>query len=419
VIPSLRHEDKFKNILGKHLTPAQPISNVSHLFGREKHRREIERAFASPGKHLFILGDRGVGKTSLARTSAALRSKVTDAKRVAFVSCDQGASFFDMAANINSEILRVHPKLLDNLKVEASLNAGLFSLSAAKGDTVSSTAKTVHEVCDALRQLTKGLSECVVIIDEFDQMAEARDKKYFADLIKQISDRQLPIRLMLTGIGRALEELIGVHLSTDRYLSTIVLEPIHHDARWEILRQAATAVGLEWDRNHEIRIGQISDGFPYYVHQIGEKVLWAAFDCEYPVTKIDDAIYTEGLKQAIESCVVSLRRSYDVATMKHANSEDYEHALWAVADGGMIKKQVSDIYADSYLRICRELKRAPLPKEKFYQRLNRLKKPQHGSILDANKQGWYEFEENILRGYVRLRAERAGIRIGIDSFAAA
>ena len=58
--------------------------------------------------------------------------------------------------------------------------------------------------------------------------------------------------------------------------------------------------------------------------------------------------------------------------------------------------------------------RAPLAKEHFYQRLNALKKPAHGRVLIANRQGWYGFRENMLRGYVRLRAERAGVSIGLD-----
>jgi hypothetical protein len=58
--------------------------------------------------------------------------------------------------------------------------------------------------------------------------------------------------------------------------------------------------------------------------------------------------------------------------------------------------------------------RHALSKELFYQRLNRLKKDNHGSIVIGSRTGWYGFKENVVRGYVRLRAERAGIEIGID-----
>lgn len=40
-----------------------------------------------------------------------------------------------------------------------------------------------------------------------------------------------------------------------------------------------------------------------------------------------------------------------------------------------------------------------VPKEQFYQRLNAMKRPGHGRILVGNRQGWYGFRENIMRGY--------------------
>lgn len=418
MIPKYRDETKFRRLLGQHLTPAQPISNLHHLYGRERHVREISRALASPGRHVFILGDRGIGKTSLAKTSACHHLNV-EAASIPFVSCDHSVSFFDLASGLCKEIMRVNPKLHKNLRVAGEINVGFFKLSVAQ-DTTRSGAPfaNVHEVCETLRMLTTGMQQpCLVIVDEFDQLLQATDKKFFADFIKQLSDRNLPIHLIITGIGRSLEELIGVHLSTDRYLAPVPLESISHDARWKILETAMSAAGLEMDKNHMIRIGQISDGFPYYVHLVGEQVMWAAFDSPEDVVRIGPETYAEGIRQAIEATTTSLKQAYDIATMKHQNSEDYEHALWAIADGPMLMKQVSEIYTKSYLKICKDLGKAPpLTKEKFYQRLNMLKRPSHGSIIHANKQGWYQFSENVVRGYVRLRAERAGVSVGVDSF---
>jgi hypothetical protein len=54
----------------------------------------------------------------------------------------------------------------------------------------------------------------------------------------------------------------------------------------------------------------------------------------------------------------------------------------------------------------------PLDRERFNSRINTLKRPTHASILKANRQGWYEFSEAVVRGYVRLRAEAAGVQLG-------
>ena len=56
--------------LRKHFTPAQPINSIEHLIGRDKLLDDAQNALLSAGRHLFVFGDRGVGKTSLAQTAA-------------------------------------------------------------------------------------------------------------------------------------------------------------------------------------------------------------------------------------------------------------------------------------------------------------------------------------------------------------
>ena len=54
-------EQQFREVLRRNLSPARAISDPSHLRGRLKLLKQIDRAFNSPGKHVFIYGDRGVG----------------------------------------------------------------------------------------------------------------------------------------------------------------------------------------------------------------------------------------------------------------------------------------------------------------------------------------------------------------------
>jgi hypothetical protein len=56
----------------------------------------------------------------------------------------------------------------------------------------------------------------------------------------------------------------------------------------------------------------------------------------------------------------------------------------------------------------------PLGRETFNQRMNALKRSAHSLILIANRQGWYEFREPMMRGYVRLKAEQDGVALEVD-----
>ena len=91
--------------------------------------------------------------------------------------------------------------------------------------------------------------------------------------------------------------------------------------------------------------------------------------------------------------------------------------LWAVADHHELSRRSADIF-DVYRHITGKWQSAgmmtTLPREKFTQRINALKRATHGSILKGSRQGWYEFSEPVMRGYVRLRAEDRGVQLGAD-----
>jgi uncharacterized protein len=60
----------FEKALKQTLSPTTPIRSAEFLRGRDKKLEDIRRAVIQPGRHIFIYGDRGVGKTSLAQTAA-------------------------------------------------------------------------------------------------------------------------------------------------------------------------------------------------------------------------------------------------------------------------------------------------------------------------------------------------------------
>ena len=99
----------------------------------------------------------------------------------------------------------------------------------------------------------------------------------FADFIKQVGDQSIPITLVFCGVGAALEELLDAHHSCYRYLTSIELERLGYDPRFEIIDAARNALELHVDETTRFRIAAISDGFPHYVHLITEKLMCGKF----------------------------------------------------------------------------------------------------------------------------------------------
>ena len=211
---------------------------------------------------------------------------------------------------------------------------------------------------------------------------------------------------------------MSAHGSADRYFHTVGLGQLPWEARFEIVTQAADALGIEIDDHTVKRIARISDGFPHYVHFLSEKLFWRVHEAENG-GRVTGALFEEAMSDASREMDMKLRAPYETATQKYNN--DYEEILWAVADGHELRKRSADIF-NSYNRIMKEIiSKAPeeskivaLEREKFNQRINALKQASHASILTGSRAGWYEFTEKVVRGYVRLRAEQKGVQLEVD-----
>lgn len=136
------------------------------------------------------------------------------------------------------------------------------------------------------------------------------------------------------------------------------------------------------------------------------------FTAEENLKRVRAIDFTAAITNAVLDIEARLRGLYEKATKKYNN--DYEEVLWAVADDPLLSRRSSEIFS-SYLRVCNvHGNDNSLSREKFNQRMNALKQPSAGAILIATRTGWYSFNENMVRGYVRLRAEQQGVELEPD-----
>jgi uncharacterized protein len=413
-----RNEHEFSRILKENIRPARPIDSPELLQGRASVLKDIRRALSSPGMHVFIHGERGVGKTSLAITAA----KAHVGREAPYIGCDDRSTFLGIVRDICHALLGTSLLHRDNqITGSAGINVGLFKAEANIGgtgriklpDQIESTNQAVNLIRECA--INAGAIESLVIIDEIDRAESPDLKSQFAELIKRIHDTRAPIRFIMCGIGKTLDEIIGSHLSAGRAISAIELAPISFDARWTIVNNAASKLSLSVDKEYNVRISQISDGFPYYVHLIAESLFWEMFDQKLKQATSDS--FHAAVRRSIERAEAPLRDAYNFAIQKTKNSVDYEETLWSVAESTHLERQIKEIYAKSYRRIMENRRgRTMLPPDKFRMRLYSLCDERHGTILVRKRNSWYAFKENVERGYVRLVAQRHGVELGNDHF---
>jgi hypothetical protein len=403
-------EREFGEVMRRVLSPSRAIETPELLKGRQTQLDEIRRAWYQGGRQVFIHGYRGVGKTSLAMT-AAHQEQTSDGTPIRVI-CEDGVTFGRVIHDVFGRAFPTDPRV-ERRRLEGSIGAKFGGLSAeAKRSIESGSVPEPRSVNEAV-QVTEFMLALhsrgpVIVIDEFDQLRSKPEQAKFAAYVKEIGDRDLPIKLIFVGIGETIDSFFSAHASAYRQFHAVKLERLEWEPRFEIIMSAAGALGITVDETTKVRIARVSDGFPHFVHLICEKLFWAVWEDPSGDMQVRAHHFERAIASAVTAIEPVLKTPYEKATQKYSN--DYEPVLWAVADDHQLQRPTREILA-SYLRIMGRMGREPLDTRRFYSRMNDMKKPSHGEILTGTRTGWYEFTEKMMRGYARMRATQEGIEL--------
>jgi len=410
--------DDLAKILKELLTPSKEITTPERLFGRERRLKEIERSFGSEGRNIFIYGDRGVGKTSLAVTAAFLNND--SAHEPIYVPCGSNTSFPDVLGAIATQHLPT-AKRNDQRKWSGGFSFGVANVgnigANLSHETRPNASRPVNiiEALEVLKLVAKSRpGRCIIVIDEFDRITNDADKTLFSELIKNTATLDGDVRFIFCGIGRSIEEIIGAHPSSGRYFEPIELEKLHHNFLWDIINQVCVRTKVDVPDEIKMRIGIVSDGFPHFVHLIGQCMFWAIHDDPELVSMCGRRHYEIGIRGALQKTEPTLRMAWQKATEKTKNNSQYEEALWALADKSETRRRIPDIFDRSYRRIMLSRNGSTMDQKTLNARLLTLRKPTHGQVVVGYGSGYFAFRESVLRGYARLKAETEGIELTPD-----
>lgn len=414
MISKFDSEAEFGDFLSQHFSPSKEIDRPEKLLGREKALSAVRRAFCSPGRQVFIYGDRGVGKTSLATTAAYLENSSEHLPII--VSCSDENSFARCMISVfkqaNAERLGASDIIETKSRRLAIPNSGTFDEAT---ESITYEEPVINDANDAVLAIKRLAKErrgrTVIVLDEMEKVRCEKEKSRFADFLKAISTIDEDVKLIYVGIGQTVDDLIGHHPSAGRYFEPVELERLNHNNLWTIISGAADDIGVEVQNTQLQRVGIISDGFPHYVHLIGECLFWELFDSEREVKGVSDDVFSNAIRRSVRKSEPTMSQAYRLATEKTKNTKDYEHALWALADTSESRRQMTDIFERSYLPMMRTLREDGLAKDTLNQRFLRLRDEKHGRVIVGHGAGWFSFRENVFRGYVRLRAFDSGVEL--------
>lgn len=217
------NETQLADILGNHLSTSQEIKSPERLVGRDNYILRIRRALQSPGRHIFIFGDRGVGKTSLAVTAGQICA--TENKNFIYIPCSQDTTFYDVIWAIGRSVLNVDAATKKSGGFTFGVNLpgyGGLNLGLNKGSESLDRPTSFSECLAVIQFLRSRLSgQIIIAIDEIDRITDHSEKAHFAELLKNIGSVVDEVRFIYCGIGADVDELIGSHLSVGRMFEPI------------------------------------------------------------------------------------------------------------------------------------------------------------------------------------------------------
>lgn len=108
------------------LTLSVPVRTPEKLLGRDKPLETIQLVLYSPGRHVFICGDRRVCKTSLVHTAASLIQSSDN--RPIIVSCDHNSTLETVIESVISQGMMRIP--IERYKTSATLGLNIPVLKA-------------------------------------------------------------------------------------------------------------------------------------------------------------------------------------------------------------------------------------------------------------------------------------------------
>lgn len=189
--------------LNRVLSPSKPISTLERLHGRQHDLDTIEQALFADGRHVFVYGDRGVGKSSLAHT-AAYQYQSSDAAPI-IVDGSQDDTFKTIIAAIVTKALKRSKTARQTVRRAQSFTwHGLRFGSDIEVTPLDILAQiqSIGDAAELLTQVAEFHSERpIVVLDEFDTIAAVDERNKFASLLKHLGDQAVNLKFIFTGVG--------------------------------------------------------------------------------------------------------------------------------------------------------------------------------------------------------------------------
>ncbi|WP_409409715.1 hypothetical protein AAE485_05600 [Acidithiobacillus ferriphilus] len=405
--------------------PAKEVDSATRFAGRKDAISDAYYGLIAAGSHIAIVGNRGIGKTSLSRQVINMATGDNSLLKKLQLRHDRELDFLSIYFACGQAI-RNTTDLLERLLTSTGclgdwvydipkastivrgyspkFSVSVFGAEAALGgekrtETTTERAVTVHTIETVFTNAVAAIIEqniatdgILIVVDEFDQI---EDPSGFASFLKALSTNVPKVKFCLVGVAQDIQQLMQEHQSSDRLFagSIISLPSMSMDELKEIIAIAEEAVNSQIKFSPEAaeRLAGLAQGHPYMVHLVGKHVFRHAFQAKKESIERQDIDDTMRL-MAERGADPVLEARYKKAV---ASSEQREIVLKVIAqvqaaDGEIFTTKAYDIaskqgvvYASQYV--------------------GHLASVEYGGEIRKLRDRYYRFHDSLFVAYVLAR----------------
>jgi Cdc6-like AAA superfamily ATPase len=236
--------------------PSSPIDKADLFAGRTEQTQKVINAILQRGQHIMLYGEKGVGKTSLARILAEMLSNAgIKTVNSDTINCDPTDDFSSL-----------WHKALKQLTFKISQSAVGFSGITEKEANLDGYVEQKVTPDDVRRALSTLTQKSVILFDEFDKLHNKDARLLMANTIKTLSDHGINTTLLIIGVAQSVSELIQEHQSIDRALVQIPMPRMDSDELTQIIRKSLLMTEFQMDDSVVRNIVKMSYGLPHFTH---------------------------------------------------------------------------------------------------------------------------------------------------------
>ena len=405
--------------------PAKEVSSATRFAGRKDAVSEAYYALIASGAHIAIVGNRGIGKTSLSRQVANIATGDNDLLEKLGLPHDRRLDFLSIYFACGKTVQNTTDLLERLLTSSGCLADWIYDIPKAskivrgyspkfgvnvfgaevglsgekKTEITAESAVASHAIDTVFTNAVAAIADqkvaadgVLIVVDEFDQIA---DPTGFASFLKALSTNVPQVKFCLVGVAHDIQYLMKEHQSSDRlFAGSIIPLPSMTTAELkEIMAIAEKSVDkkITFDTAAADRVASLAQGHPYMVHLIGKYAFRLAFQSGKNAITVDDVDAT--VKSIAErGADPILEGRYKKAV---ASSEQREIVLKALAE---TQAPDGEVWTTNAYKLALDQ-----GVDNASQYVGQLVSDEYGSELEKLRDRYYRFHDSLFAAYVKAR----------------